>query len=136
MVDVSRDPNQRLATVKDLNDARARAEARAARRTDAMFAALFLALLGVVAGVGWVLIRSDDENFVRSCRLMQARDQVGAVTARAQARMDNDVAAWHRSEGRRALADAVQEAADGETRLAHALDQFTSADCDDMNETP
>ena len=115
----------RLATVEDVQQAHA--EAR--RRADLAFFALFLALLGVV--VGWVLIKSGDDAFTESCRMMQARDRIGADTAAAQARRDAAMAAWHASEGRHRLAAETSRAAAAEARLAATRGGFANSDCDD-----
>ena len=115
----------RLATVEDVQQAHA--EAR--RRADLAFFALFLALLGVVAG--WVLIKSGDDAFTESCRMMQARDRIGADTAAAQARRDAAMAAWHASEGRHRLAAETSRAAAAEARLAATRGGFANSDCDD-----
>ena len=115
----------RLATVEDVQQAHA--EAR--RRADLAFFALFLALLGVV--VGWVLIKSGDDTFTESCRMMQARDRIGADTAAAQARRDAAMAAWHASEGRHRLAAETSRASATEARLAATRGGFANSDCDD-----
>lgn len=115
----------RLATVDDVQQAHA--EAR--RRADLAFFALFLALLGVV--VGWVLIKSGDDAFTESCRMMQARDRIGADTAAAQARRDAAMAAWHASEGRHRLAAETSRASATEARLAATRGGFANSDCDD-----
>ena len=115
----------RLATVDDVQQAHA--EAR--RRADLAFFALFLALLGVV--VGWVLIKSGDDTFTESCRMMQARDRIGADTAAEQARRDAAMAAWHASEGRHRLAAETSRAAAAEARLAATRGGFANSDCDD-----
>ena len=115
----------RLATVDDVQQAHA--EAR--RRADLAFFALFLALLGVV--VGWVLIKSGDDAFTESCRMMQARDRIGADTAAAQARRDAAMAAWHASEGRHRLAAETSRASAAEARLAATRGGFANSDCDD-----
>ena len=115
----------RLATVDDVQQAHA--EAR--RRADLAFFALFLALLGVV--VGWVLIKSGDDTFTESCRMMQARDRIGADTAAAQARRDAAMAAWHASEGRHRLAAETSRASATEARLAATRGGFANSDCDD-----
>ena len=117
----------RLATVDDVQQAHA--EAR--RRADLAFFALFLALLGVVAGVGWVLIKSGDDAFTESCRMMQARDRIGADTAAEQARRDAAMAAWHASEGRHRLAAETSRASAAEARLAATRGGFANSDCDD-----
>lgn len=117
----------RLATVEDVQQAHA--EAR--RRADLAFFALFLALLGVVAGVGWVMIKSGDDAFTESCRMMQARDRIGADSAAAQARRDAAMAAWHASEGRHRLAAEISRASAAEARLATTRGGFANSDCDD-----
>ena len=122
----------RLATVEDVQQA----QAEARRRADLAFFALFLALLGVVAGVGWVLIKSGDDAFTESCRMMQALDRIGADTAAAQARRDAAMAAWHASEGRRRLAAETSRAAAAEARLAATRGGFANSDCDDLDDPP
>ncbi len=122
----------RLATVEDVQQA----QAEARRRADLDSLALFLALLGIVAGVGWVLIKSGDDAFTESCRMMQARDRVGAETAAAQARRDDMVAAWHAREGRRDLARVVGQASASERRLAKTRAKFAAADCKDLKNSP
>lgn len=121
----------RLATVEDVQQA----QAEARRRADLDMLALFLALLGVVAGVGWVLIKSGDDAFTESCRMMQARDRIGADTAAAQSRRDAAEAAWHASEGRHRLADEIMRASVAEARLASTRGGFADADCRDLQHT-
>lgn len=117
----------RLATVEDVQQAKV--ETR--RRMDMVFGALLLLLLGIVAGVGWVLIKSGDDAFTESCRMMQARDRIGADTAAAQARRDAAMAAWHASEGRHRLAAETSRASATEARLAATRGGFANSDCDD-----
>jgi hypothetical protein len=122
----------RLATVEDVQQAKVETH----RRMDMVFGALLLLLLGIVAGVGWVLIKSGDDTFAESCRMMQARDRVGAESAAAQARRDDMVAAWHAREGRRDLARVVGQASASERRLAKTRAKFAAADCKDLKNTP
>lgn len=117
----------RLATVDDVQQAKV--ETR--RRMDMVFGALLLLLLGVVAGVGWVLIKSGDDAFTESCRMMQARDRIGAESAAAQSRRDAAMAAWHASEGRHRLAAETSRASATEARLAATRGGFANSDCDD-----
>ena len=117
----------RLATVEDVQQAKV--ETR--RRMDMVFGALLLLLLGIVAGVGWVLIKSGDDAFTESCRMMQARDRIGADTAAAQARRDAAMAAWHASEGRHRLAAETSRASATEARLAATRGGFANSECDD-----
>lgn len=116
-------PHQRLATVKDIEDV----QQESRRRTDRVFAVLFLALIGVVAGVGWVLIRAGDQQFDAACRLQKASAARGAVTARTQAHRDQTTARWHRENGRDRLADVADEAARAEFALADARATFASS---------
>ena len=122
----------RLATVEDVQQAKV--ETR--RRMDMVFGALLLLLLGIVAGVGWVLIKSGDDAFTESCRMMQARDRIGADTAAAQARRDAAMAAWHASEGRHRLAAETSRASATEARLAATRGGFANSDCDDLDDPP
>ena len=122
----------RLATVEDVQQAKV--ETR--RRMDMVFGALLLLLLGIVAGVGWVLIKSGDDAFTESCRMMQARDRIGADTAAAQARRDAAMAAWHASEGRHRLAAETSRASATEARLAATRGGFANSECDDPPATP
>lgn len=119
----------RLATVEDVQQAKVETH----RRMDMVFGALLLLLLGVVAGVGWVLIKSgDDDTFVESCRMMQARDRIVAESAAAQSRRDAAAAAWHASEGRHRLADEIMRASVAEARLASTRSGFADSDCRDL----
>lgn len=122
----------RLATVDDVQQAKVETH----RRMDMVFGALLLLLLGVVAGVGWVLIKSGDDTFVESCRMMQVRERIGAETAAAQARRDDMVAAWHAREGRRDLARVVGQASASERRLAETRAESAAADCEDFEKSP
>lgn len=121
----------RLATVEDVHQAKVETH----RRMDMVFGALLLLLLGIVAGVGWVLIKSGDDTFAESCRMMQARDRVGAETAAAQSRRDAAAAAWHASEGRHRLADEIMRASVEEARLASTRGGFADSDCRDLRHT-
>ena len=121
----------RLATVDDVQQAKVETH----RRMDMVFGALLLLLLGIVAGVGWVLIKSGDDTFAESCRMMQARDRIGAESAAAQSRRDAAAAAWHASEGRHRLADEIMRASVAEARLASTRGGFADSDCRDLQHT-
>lgn len=119
---------QRLATLEDLD--------RARRRHDRAFFALLLAIIGIVAGVGLVLLvqgqRQDemrDRAAVMACQFAQDNARAGLPAARAQAARDRATAAWLTDSGHHELAARFHAAAATEDVLGASRARFTLADC-------